>query len=115
MRIFSLLISLIFLVGCASNLPYVDTFDVKELEGGMSMTDVKNVLGKPIKIHSTEDALIWEYKFRVLSNPRLTWEPPVKGDKPSIIGDESELYCIFENGRLLEWGSCINGCESEGK
>ena len=51
MKILLSLISIIFLTGCATNLPNVDTFDVKELEGGMSEIDVKNILGKPIKIH----------------------------------------------------------------
>ena len=40
----------------------------------------------------------------------MGWEPPKKGDSPSIVGDESELYCTFKGGRLIEWGSCIDGC-----
>jgi len=110
MKILLSFISIIFLTGCATNLPYVDTFDVKELESGMSQTDVKNILGKPIKIHSKETGTIWEYKFRTLSNTRMKWEPPRKGDNPTVIGDESELYCTFKGGRLVEWGSCIDGC-----
>ena len=110
MKILLSLVSIIFLVGCATNLPYVDTFQVKELEGGMSERDVQNILGKPIKIHVKEETAIWEYKFRTLSNGRMTWDAPKKGNQPSIVGSESELYCTFKNDRLIEWGSCLDGC-----
>ena len=110
MKKLSILISIFLISSCASNLPYVDTFDVQKIENGMSMDEVKSILGKPIKINGTESEMIWEYKFRTLSNQRLKWEDPVKGNSPTVIGDESELYCKFINGKLIEWGSCLQGC-----
>ena len=58
MRIFSFLVSILLFAGCASNLPYVDTSDVKKLEAGMSTADVKNILGKPIKIQFLAEKII---------------------------------------------------------
>ena len=110
MKIFPLLISILFLSNCASNLPYVDTFDMQKLENGMSMNDVKSALGKPIKIKGSNSEMIWEYKFRTLDNSRMKWEDPIKGNAPSVVGGESPLYCIFVNGKLTEWGSCLEGC-----
>ena len=110
MRTILLSISILFLLNCASNLPYVDTFDVQKIENGMSMNEVQNILGKPIKIKGSDSEMVWEYKFRTLNNSRMSWQTPVKGNQPSIIGNESELYCIFTNGKLTKWGSCLEGC-----
>ena len=110
MRIILLSISTLFLFSCASNLPYVDTFDVQKIENGMSMNEVQNVLGKPIKIKGSASEMIWEYKFRTLNNPRMSWQSPIKGTQPSVVGGESELYCVFANGKLIKWGSCLENC-----
>ena len=107
------LISILILTSCASNLPYVNTFDITKLQDGMSRTEVRNILGKPILMKSVNSEMVWEYKYRTMSNPRMRWEAPRKGDSPSKVGAESDLYCIFKDGRLVEWGSCISGCQED--
>ena len=110
MKNLSILVMILLFSSCASNLPYVDTFDVQKLEAGMSISEVQNTLGKPIKIKSENSEIIWEYKFRTMNNPRMSWQSPVKGDNPSVVGSESPLYCKFINGNLVEWGSCLSDC-----
>tara|TARA_Y100000996_G_C22470113_1_gene621719 strand:- start:441 stop:773 length:333 start_codon:yes stop_codon:yes gene_type:complete len=110
MKLLSLLISVLFITSCASNLPYVDTFDVQEIESGMSMSEIEGLLGKPMKVKGSESEMIWEYKFRTLENPNVSWMDPVKGNKPVVVGGESALYCIFTNGTLTKWGSCLEDC-----
>ena len=109
----SILGMIVLFASCASNLPYVNTFDVTKLKDGMTKSEVRNTLGKPILMKSDNAAMVWEYKYRTMSNPKMMWENPRKGDNPSKVGGESDFYCIFKNGQLVEWGSCINGCEAE--
>ena len=110
MRTITLSLTILFLFSCASNLPYVDTFEVQKLENGMRKNEVQNILGKPIKIKGSGSEMIWEYKFRTLSNSRMRWESPKKGNQPRVIGGESELYCVFVDGKLTKWGSCLDDC-----
>ena len=110
MKLLSLLISVLFITSCASNLPYVDTFDVQEIESGMSMSEIQDLLGKPIKVKGSESEIIWEYKFRTLENPSLIFLIKGKGNRPVIVGEESSIYCIFTNGILTKWGSCLEDC-----
>lgn len=114
MRKLSSLVMILLFASCASNLPFVNTFDVTKLKDGMTKSEVRSALGKPILMKSDNAAMVWEYKYRTMSNPRMRWENPKKGDSPSKVGGESDFYCIFNNnGQLVEWGSCIDGCEEE--
>ena len=112
MKYTSLLIIIVF-IGCSSNLPYIDVDDVIQLDYGMSTTEVKNLLGKPIKISGNQDEELWLYEYRVLENSRFEWQSPVKGDNPILIGGTSPFYCKFNNNKLIEIESCFEGCTEQ--
>ena len=112
MRITISLITLL-LFGCASNLPYTDIDDVMRLDYGMSQSKVEYILGPPVKVRGTITEEIWLFDYRTLENTRFEWIPPIKGDSPTVVKGASEFYCVFEDGRLIEYGSCITGCDDK--
>ena len=115
MRITISLITLL-LFSCASNLPYADIDDVMRLDYGMSQSKVEYILGPPVKMRGTVTEEIWLFDYRTLENKRFEWIPPIKGDAPTMgqeVKGASEFYCVFEDGRLIEFGSCISGCDDK--
>ena len=111
---FIISIMALLLVGCSSNLPYVDIDDAMELQYGMQKTSVENILGPPIKISGDLSEEIWLYDYRTLENIRLQWMSPVKGNNPSKVTGNSEFYCTFNGNQLTKWGSCVGQCSDSG-
>ena len=112
MKIVLTIISIILMFSCSSNLPYADIYDVKKLNSGMDVSEVQNILGKPIQISRSKEKLVYKYDYRTLENSRLLWQKPVKGFKPERIGEKSTFFCKFSNNSLIEWGSCLGCCSS---
>ena len=107
------LTGLLLFFGCSSNLPYIDIDDVSNIKSGMNKSSVENILGYPIKISVNPDGEVWLYEYRELENSRLEYLPPVKGNNPQIVGSPTDFYCIFNDEKLTDWGSCFDGCGSE--
>ena len=108
-----ILISLLFLIGCArttieANVPFVDIDETMKLEFGMSQYEVQNIMGIPLFIKSgDENEVEWAYEIRyeVIESTKRDFDyiASKKGQFVDYSEPQSTLIAVFKDKKLVRW------------